>query len=843
MGPKLPGQKPRRGEDLIPHTFWHANTCLTGIDDVWPHGEPVGTGSRCYYCHKILGGGGKTRLREHLAGVTGDAKVCLKVPKDVRKVMAKDRLDGIVQRGQNRARRQWVEDEIARAVDVNVDEVTVNDYVDILPSDEEGQLQVALKRSMVDLNMRSNGSRTARAGGASGSRTGCPSTSSTRGYQRKIDRGLRKLATTKRSGGFDIDLARSRAPVQQRIDVAFDKDRKDKLGRAWSKWFHANDIAGRKANCPYFKAAMRLTQQFGEGVPCPTGEAIDGPYLERNYEELMENMESCKNDWDQYKNASFLYDCIKTVVVDEIGEDRVMQVVTDNGSNYRKACLDLASDYPKINWQPCAAHTINLLLKNIGQLRDVDRVICSAQRICRFFYNHNRLHAEMKRHIGGELYRWNATRFGTVYIFLQSFWDRMDKFRQWMVSEEWKNSDYNRDPEYKYTDQCLSNRQWWDNVKFVLDLVGPIYSLLRFADSQKIGTVSRFLPRVMACRGMLEVYLSDRPEILKNILQALDGRVKNMCKNTLMLAAGVLDPEGHYNYDTSSNPEYLMELAIAIERVADSPQSAVRLISEFQYFKANKGMFGSTTARLAALSPDVTPANWWSIYGGDTKELQKYALRIVSQCVSSSGFYVHYNLKLQVQQLESEHQEKEKNADPFRTMIDVALFDHSNPITEWFNGSMYESDPVLDEADGRPSKSLQDLVHQACLDAKRKRTGHGHSKRRRKVSSEDEFDEHESESDEEDQQDYNETWKNHSNDEASEEEQSRDLEMIEGAGKDIAPRSRRTLNEDVVNLCNSPASHGDDEGREPAGEDDDARPVRTCRKKTVDINTLLGRKK
>lgn len=69
----------------------------------------------------------------------------------------------------------------------------------------------------------------------------------------------------------------------------------------------------------------------------------------------------------------------------------------------------------------------------------------------------------------------------------------------------------------------------------------------------------------------------------------------------------MLNPEGHYRYNTTSNPEYLKELAIVIERVADSPKSAVKALSEFQYFKASKGIFGSTTARLAALSSDVTP--------------------------------------------------------------------------------------------------------------------------------------------------------------------------------------------------------------------------------------------
>jgi hypothetical protein len=50
-----------------------------------------------------------------------------------------------------------------------------------------------------------------------------------------------------------------------------------------AKWFHANDIPGRKANCPYFRSALKLAQQFGDEIPFPCGREIDGPLLDTNY--------------------------------------------------------------------------------------------------------------------------------------------------------------------------------------------------------------------------------------------------------------------------------------------------------------------------------------------------------------------------------------------------------------------------------------------------------------------------------------------------------------------------------------------------------------------------------
>ncbi|TVU26219.1 hypothetical protein EJB05_28756 [Eragrostis curvula] len=75
-------------------------------------------------------------------------------------------------------------------------------------------------------------------------------------------------------------------------------------------------------------------------------------------------------------------------------------------------------------------------------------------------------------------------------------------------------------------------------------------------------------------------------------------------------------------------------------------------------------------------------------------------------------------------------------------MMDVALFDDTNPITDWLNGSMAESQPILDEEDGRPSRELRREVWEAILAGKRKRDKGVKNKRRRKQANEDVDDEY-----------------------------------------------------------------------------------------------------
>lgn len=124
-------------------------------------------------------------------------------------------------------------------------------------------------------------------------------------------------------------------------------------------------------------------------------------------------------------------------------------------------------------------------------------------------------------------------------------------------------------------------------------------------------------------------------------------------------------------------------------------------------------------------------ADWWDQYGGDYPDLQYIAKRIVGQCMSSSGcernwstfalvhtklrnrlsydklhklVYMHYNLKLRIQQYEDDIRslqdmptQHEMDSDPYSMLMEAAVFDDCNPIMEWLVNSRSEAPPTLDE--------------------------------------------------------------------------------------------------------------------------------------------------
>nr|GEW58050.1 zf-CCHC domain-containing protein/DUF4219 domain-containing protein/UBN2 domain-containing protein [Tanacetum cinerariifolium] len=114
--------------------------------------------------------------------------------------------------------------------------------------------------------------------------------------------------------------------------------------RELAKWFYDAGIPFKEANNDSFQIAMEAVAQF----ECNT-----------------------------------LYQMLYKMV-DEVGEDNVIQVVTHNATNYVKA----DATRPNLYWTPCAAHRIELMLEDIKKLERVKSSLKKAMFLNGYIYNH-----------------------------------------------------------------------------------------------------------------------------------------------------------------------------------------------------------------------------------------------------------------------------------------------------------------------------------------------------------------------------------------------------------------------------------------------------------------------
>ena len=73
-------------------------------------------------------------------------------------------------------------------------------------------------------------------------------------------------------------------------------------------------------------------------------------------------------------------------VVEEIAKDNVVQVVTDDASNFVAVGKMLGEKRTKLFWSPCAAHCLDLILEDIGKISVFYNTIANAKKITTFIY-------------------------------------------------------------------------------------------------------------------------------------------------------------------------------------------------------------------------------------------------------------------------------------------------------------------------------------------------------------------------------------------------------------------------------------------------------------------------
>ena len=197
---------------------------------------------------------------------------------------------------------------------------------------------------------------------------------------------------------------------------------------------------------------------IGVGVQPPSAYEIRHKYLDIEYKEIKEYVDSFKIKWEKYgctimcdgwtgptrlsiinfmvyckghtiflksvdafdkiKDHQYIYGLLKSVVK-EVGEKNVVQIVTDNGSAFVKAGKKLMKKY-SLFWTPCAAHCIDLIFEDIGKKDIVASVIHDARAMTNFIYNHEWLLSQMREVCKREIVRAGATQFATNHIALDS---------------------------------------------------------------------------------------------------------------------------------------------------------------------------------------------------------------------------------------------------------------------------------------------------------------------------------------------------------------------------------------------------------------------------------------
>ena len=124
-------------------------------------------------------------------------------------------------------------------------------------------------------------------------------------------------------------------------------------------------------------------------------------------------------------------------MVEEIGEENVVQGIIDNASNYENAGMRLMEKRRRLWWTPCAAHCIDLMFEDIGKVNVHDTTLARARQVVKFIYGHTWVLSLMRTFTKNhELLRPTITQFATSFLTLQSLYKQKQALIAMFSSEK-----------------------------------------------------------------------------------------------------------------------------------------------------------------------------------------------------------------------------------------------------------------------------------------------------------------------------------------------------------------------------------------------------------------------
>ncbi|XP_065853259.1 uncharacterized protein [Euphorbia lathyris] len=428
-------------------------------------------------------------------------------------------------------------------------------------------------------------------------------------------------------------------------------------------------------------------------------------------------------------------------IVEIVGPENVVHMVTGNGANYKAAGRKLTERYSTIKWSLCAVHCLNLVIKDIAEMPKVKDIATLASKITVFVYNHKwTLNWLRKRDGWTEIVRPGATHFATTFIALKSLHDHKNHLQALVVCDDFKK--FLEMPKGKDVKQIVLDERFWNNSLILVRVMTPLICLMRICDSDEKPAIGYVYEGMHRARIGIKKLFKGKKQLYKPYTTVIKNRWDKMLRHSIHDAAYWLNPAFQYDKkNMCQKPEIMKSFLDMVDN--QNLYNKQKVVQENIIYQTRKKYFSCDIALESCKT--MRPDEWWRCFAYDVPSLQKFAMRILSQTASSSGceriwsvferihtkkrnrlehqrltdlVYVHYNLRLQNRSIiekrsydpvdyESidktefwiveEEQEGELNIDELENMIDEYPNVNEEPISIPFevNGD----EPVIPDED------------------------------------------------------------------------------------------------------------------------------------------------
>ncbi|XP_024927992.3 uncharacterized protein LOC107412863 isoform X2 [Ziziphus jujuba] len=602
-------------------------------DPGWAHGIMVNGGRqkiKCKYCHKVMLGGGISRLKQHLAGERGNVAPCEEVPEEV-KVQIQQHLGFKVleklkkQKGLKHCKKS------ASYMQCREEEDDHDDNDDVVRIQKTSLTQ------------------------GSGKRRG-----------KEVVEGISSRTKRQKKQCFPTATPIVTQPLFQSFAS---QEIIDQADMAVARFMYEAGIPFTAANSHYFQEMADAIATVGPGYRMPSYHSLRGKLLNRSVQDVGEYGEELRKSWEvtgcsvmvdrwmdktgrtvinffvycpkgtlflKSVDASDISNCPNTLldlfdgIVQAVGPKNIVNFVTDSTPSYKAARKLLMDKYKTFFCSTCGIHCIDLVLEEIGKLDEVKGVLAKAKRITQFIYNNAWLLNLIRKKTGGrDIVKLAPTRFASIFLTLQNIVSLKDQLHQIFTGATWMQSAFSKQRAGLEVSEIIVDEHFWSLCDQTAKVTKPLLSVLHLLDGEDKPFIGYMYNAMEKAKKSIIVAFNNKESKYLPYLKVIDDIWKAEFHSPLHAAAYYLNPSIFYNPSFSTNKVIQKGFLDCIETLEPNITAQVTITSNIKFYEEAAGDFGRPVALRGRES--LAPATWWSLYAADYPDLQRLAVRILSQ--------------------------------------------------------------------------------------------------------------------------------------------------------------------------------------------------------------------
>ncbi|XP_024521298.1 uncharacterized protein LOC112342912 [Selaginella moellendorffii] len=314
-----------------------------------------------------------------------------------------------------------------------------------------------------------------------------------------------------------------------------------------------------------------------------------------------------------------------------VGEENVVLIVTDGKASNKAAARLLEARKPRIMWAPCLAHCLNNILKDFAKLPWMVGLLDKGKTLVGFLRNHSHLVAILASFSSRQVLKFSETRFAFNFLMMERLVELRPKLQQMFVSDAYNARLESRIDSGIACRGIVFNNIYWNEVNHMLGVSRRVMYLLQMVDGD-VPVIEKVY------EGMDQMSENIRQQEENNLrYEELNQLISNRWwayHSTFHSVAYMLDPKFQGRGQEKSR-EVSKDWNMYLEIQFPNYQQRSTIKNQLCQYRNLEGSFGTGDSQMDRTTKGSV--QWWEDNGYSGPDLQRLAIRVLSQASSSSS--------------------------------------------------------------------------------------------------------------------------------------------------------------------------------------------------------------